>query len=185
MKKPYCFADETGQDTKGKFFLVSILLKEQEGSDGLEKKLLAIKSSAKGLFLKWKKLSFETKISLLDKLSKLPELKGSIFYSVYQDSVAYTSLVSLSIAKAVLSKSEGESITTVTIDGLNDKDREIVSHELKKLKIMYRKIRGLKDEQSVFLRLAHVFANFLRDFEEKQKYAVEAMVKLRQIVSKV
>ena len=45
--------------------------------------------------------------------------------------------------------------------GLNDKDRDIVSHELKKLKIRYRKIRGLKDEQSVFLRLAHVFANFL------------------------
>ncbi len=66
-----------------------------------------------------------------------------------------------------------------------NKDREIVSHELKKLKIRYRKIRGLKDEQSIFLRLAHVFANFLRDYEEKQKYAVEAMSNLKQIVSQV
>lgn len=184
MKKLYCFVDETGQDTKGEFFLVSIVLKEKAELEGLEQKLLKIESS-NSRFLKWKKLSFEDKINLLDKLAKIPELKSSIYYSVYQDSLAYTPLVSLSIAKAVLAQGDDETITTVTIDGLNDKDRDIVGHELKKLKIRYRKIRGLKDEQSVFLRLAHVFANFLRDYKEKQKYAVETMINFKQIVSEV
>lgn len=183
MKKLYCFVDETGQDTKGKFFLVSIFLKEKEGLDILEQKLLKIEASS-GRFLKWKKLSFENKVSLLDKLASTLELKNAIYYSVYHDSLAYTPLVSLSIAKAILAQGE-ETITTVIIDGLNDQDRDIVSHELKKLKIRYRKIRGLKDEQSVFLRLAHIFANFLRDHKEKQKYAIEAMAKLKQIVSEV
>lgn len=184
MKKLYCFVDETGQDTKGEFFLVSIVLKEKQDLDDLEQKLLKLES-ASGKFLKWKKLSFKDKNNLLGNLGKIPELKNTIYYSVYHDSLAYTPLVSLSIAKAVLAQGENETITTVTIDGLNNKDREIVSHELKKLKIRYRKIRGLKDEQSIFLRLAHVFANFLRDYEEKQKYAIEAMSNLKQIVSQV
>lgn len=184
MKKLYCFVDETGQDTKGEFFLVSIVLKEKDELDGLEQKLLKIESS-NDRFLRWKKLSFEDKINLLDQLGKISELKKAIYYSVYHDSLAYTPLVSLSIAKAVLAQGGDETITTVTIDGLNDKDRTIVSHELKKLKIRYRKVRGLKDEQSVFLRLAHIFANFLRDYKEKQKYAIEAMTSLKQIVSEV
>ncbi len=184
MKKLYCFVDETGQDTKGDFFLVSIVLKKKAELDDLEQKLLKIESSS-GRFLKWKKLSFGDKVNLLGKLAKTHELKSAIYYSVYHDSLAYTPLVSLSIAKAVLAHGDNETITTVTIDGLNDKDRDIVSHELKKLKIRYRKIRGLKDEQSVFLRLAHIFANFLRDYKEKQKYAVEVMANFRQIVSEV
>lgn len=184
MKKLYCFVDETGQDTKGEFFLVSIVLKEKEGLDDLEHKLLKIESSTKR-FLRWKKLSFDDKVMLLGTLGKIPELKNAIYYSVYRDSLAYTPLVSLSIAKAILAQNSAETITTVTIDGLNNRDREIVSHELKRLKIRYRKIRGLKDEQSVFLRLAHVFANFLRDYVEKQKYAIKAMAHLKSIVSEV
>lgn len=184
MKKVYCFVDETGQDTKGNFFLVSIVLKEKEGLDTLEQKLLEIESST-GRFLKWKKLSFEDKIIFLDKLKGLTDLKNAIYFSVYKNSMAYTPLISLSIAKAILAQPSKEIITTVTIDGLNDKDRIIVSHELKKLKIRYRKIRGLKDEQSVFLRLAHVFANFLRDYKENQKYAIEAIGGFNRIISEI
>lgn len=184
MKKLYCFVDETGQDTKGEFFLVSIVLKEKEDLDDLEKKLLKVESSS-GRFLKWKKLSFGDKVQLLDELGKIPELKNAIYYSVYHDSLAYTPLISLSIAKAILAQDKDKTISTVTIDGLSVKDREVVSHELKKLKIRYRKIRGLKDEQSVFLRLAHVFANFLRDYKEKQKYTVPVFSKLKHVISEV
>lgn len=47
MKKLYCFVDETGQDTKGKFFLVSVVLKGEEGLNDLEQKLLKIESSSR------------------------------------------------------------------------------------------------------------------------------------------
>jgi len=41
------------------------------------------------------------------------------------------------------------------------------------LKITYNNIRGMKDEQSTFLRLADCIAGLLRDYIEKQEYAVE------------
>jgi len=37
MQKLYCYIDETGQDTKGKLFLVSIVIQEQEREELREK----------------------------------------------------------------------------------------------------------------------------------------------------
>lgn len=42
---------------------------------------------------------------------------------------------------------------------------------MKKLKIRYKTIRGMKDEQSVFLRLADSMAGFVRDYIEQKPYA--------------
>lgn len=187
MVKLYCFVDETGQDTKGAFFLVSIVLKERKNLEILKEKLLVIESSDKKSFSNWKKLSFEKKATLLKKLANIKELYGSIYYSVYQASTTYIPLTALTIAKAVLNKQTGgqDYIVTIVIDGLNDKERETVSHELKKLKIHYRKIRGMKDEQNIFLRLAHFFASFLRDYKEKQKYAITAIKAFKGVVNEV
>lgn len=132
----------------------------------------------------WKGLPFGTKVNLLEKLSIVTRLSKTIFYSTYENTAAYTPLVALSIAKAILAKCKN-CVTTIIIDGLNDKDREIIRGELKRLKIKYKKIRGLKDEQSIFLRLAHLFANFIRDYKEKQKYATKLMTGFKQIVSEV
>lgn len=185
MVKLYCFVDETGQDTKGAFFLVSIVLKERKNLEVLEKKLLAIESSDKKPFSSWKKLPLKKRTDLFRKLAKIKELHDSIYYSVYYNSRIYTSLTALSIAKAVLSKNTNDYIVTVVIDSLNNKEREAVSRELKKLKIHYRKIRGMKDEQNIFLRLAHFFAGFLRDYQEKQKYAIAASKMFKGIISEV
>ena len=81
--KLYCYVDETGQDTHGAFFLVAIVLTEHEGLAVLEKQLLAIESSGRGRFLKWRKLSFEAKSELLQQLAsrdapQAREISGSL-----------------------------------------------------------------------------------------------------------
>ena len=55
-----------------------------------------------------------------------------------------------------------------------------VRKELKKLKINYRKIRGMKDEQDPILRLADSIAGFLRDSLENQSYAKSILDKFRR-----
>lgn len=97
-------------------------------------------------------------------------LKNSIYYSIYKDTKAYIPLISLTIAKTVLSKNITNYSVNILIDGLKDKEMEKVRKELKKLKIIYNRIRGLKDEQDIILRLADSIAGFLRDCAEKQKY---------------
>lgn len=172
VTKLYCYVDETGQDTGGELFLVAVVLKEINGLEALEKKLEEIETKTGKRQSKWKKISRDIKKKYLEELIQIKELKNSIFYAIYQASKEYSKLTSFTIAKAVLAKESNNYNYTVTviIDGLNDKERDVVREELKKLKIKYRKIRGMKDEQSIFLRLSDAMAGFLREVYEGEEY---------------
>lgn len=176
--KLYCYVDETGQDTEGRFFLVAVVLKESKELEVLEQKLEDIEKRSGKKQLKWRKIKNEIKKKYLEELLKVPELKNAIFYSIYENTKAFSSLTSLTIAKAILAKENKEYTATVIIDGLNDKERERVGNDLKKLKIKYRKIRGMKDEKSIFLRLADAMAGFLREVKEKEPYTKELTKRL-------
>ena len=187
VKKLYCYVDETGQDTKGKFFLVAVVLEEKEDLEILQSKLDEVEKSTKKNRLKWTKAPFKVRVEYLLRLADIRELKGSIFYSAYQDTKEYIPLTSLTIAKAVLSKEEDDYTVTIIIDGLKDREMQDVRKELKKLKINYRKIRGMKDEQDPILRLADSIAGFLRDSLENQSYAKSILDKFRRakVITKV
>lgn len=168
MKKIYCFVDETGQDTLGKFFLVIVVALDSEILEVTEKQLLKIEISSKKGLRKWKLISNDKREKYLNGILGLKNLRGSIYYSVFHESKEYSSLTSLAIAKvAVLYK---ESLLRIIIDGLNAKEKENTSHQLKKLGIKYDKIRGMKDEQNVFLRLADIMAGLTRDYVETGKF---------------
>ena len=139
-------------------FLVAVVLKEINGLEILEEKLEEIEKRTGKRQSKWKKISRDIKKKYLEELIQIKELKKSIFYATYHASKEYSKLTSFTIAKAVLAKESTNYTVTVIIDGLNNKERDVVREELKKLKIKYRKIRGMKDEQSVFLRLADAMA---------------------------
>lgn len=178
-QKLYCFVDETGQDTKGDFFLVAVVLKEAEDLETLQDKLEEIEKLSKKN-LKWSKSSFKVRELYLTQLISLKQLKNAIFYSTYQDTKAYIPLTSLTIAKTILSKNTKNYSVNILIDGLKDKEMEEVRKELKKLKITYNRIRGLKDEQDVILRLADSIAGFLRDCMEKQEYTKPILKKFKE-----
>lgn len=170
VTKLYCYVDETGQDTKGELFLVAVVLKEFSGLETLEKKLEGVEIRTDKRQSKWKKIGRDIKKKYLEELIQIKELKNTIFYAKYQASKEYSKLTSFTIAKAVLAKESKNYTVTVIIDGLNDKERDVVREELKKLKIKYRKIRGMKDEQSIFLRLSDAMAGFLREVYEGEEY---------------
>ena len=141
----------------------------------LEKKLTAVEERTQKKQLKWKKISRKIKQTYLEELLKIKELKNACYYAKYEASKEYSKLTSLTIAKAVLTKESENYTVTIIIDGLNIKERDVVRKELKKLKIKYRKIRGMKDEQSVLLRLSDALAGFLREVIEGEKYAKSFM----------
>ncbi len=171
--KYYCYADETGQDTNGRFFLVAVVIKESEKIENLEKQLLSLEKSSGKRIAKWRRTDLKAKKLYLNGLLELTELWGSICYSSYENAKNYTPLVSLTIAKALLQKTPDDRIVRIIIDGLNNKERDVVRSELKKLKIRYDNIRGMRDESSVFLRLSDAIAGFLREVWEKVPYTKE------------
>ena len=121
----------------------------------------------------------ESRIRYIKEIAKIKNLQYSLYYSVYTETKEYIHLTTLSIAKAILSKDIDEYAATIVIDGLTKKDTEKVKKDLKSLKIRYDAIRGMKDEQSAFLRLADCMAGFIRDYREKKPYADELFKVLR------
>ncbi|MBI2335052.1 DUF3800 domain-containing protein, partial [Candidatus Daviesbacteria bacterium] len=74
-KKFYCYVDETGQDTKGKFFLVTVVVKDQQDVNNLQEQLEGIEKLTKKK-LKWSKSSFKTREKYLLQIAKINKLKG-------------------------------------------------------------------------------------------------------------
>ena len=71
-QKLYCFVDETGQDTKGDFFLVAVVLKEAEDLQLLQDKLEEIEETSKKN-LKWSRSSFKVREIYLKQLMTLKQ----------------------------------------------------------------------------------------------------------------
>jgi len=182
MQKLYCYVDETGQDTKGKLFLATVVLKGKEQLDILRIKLEEAEKSSGKKAAKWFKMSFQVKEAYLLELLKIKELRSTVYYSSYYGIKEYYPLISLTIAKSIIFQKLDDYEATIVIDGLKNTETEGVRRELKKLGVHYRKIRGMKDEQEILLRLADSMAGFLRDAIEGQKYAQKYLVLFKKMI---
>jgi hypothetical protein len=183
MKNLCCFVDETGIDTEGRFFLVVCILIDQRDQEAIEQKLEELEKTTRKGNYKWTRAAFDRKEQFLEKLAALRELKGCIFYAVYHETREYTTLTALTIAKAALTKTERsreDYQVNVIVDALSRSDAQKVRFQVKLLKIHYRVIKGLKDEQSTLLRLADSVAGFLRDCQEGKAYTVPHLKRLER-----
>src|ERR671926_256689 len=97
MKNYYCFVDETGQDTKGKFFLVSVVLIPQDLLQVIESKLVTIEKKTNKNKKKWSRTTRNIKKQYINELITITDLKNSLFYSSYTDTKEYTALTALAL----------------------------------------------------------------------------------------
>jgi hypothetical protein len=102
--KLYCYADETGPDTKGKMFLVAVVITTSELREIIERNLEDLElKSGKGI-LKWRVTSIPKKKSYLLGILRIDALQASLFYALYRDTKDYLKLVALTIAQAIIKK---------------------------------------------------------------------------------
>lgn len=172
MKKLYCYVDETGQDTKGEIFIVSVIIAQKDREEinkFLEK---TEKETHKGK-TKWVKTKKEFKISYLKKILDSSKFKNKIFYSFYQNTSAYKEITLLTVASAInFIKKESLYKASIFIDGLSKADVFRVGVGLRRIGVRTEKIRGVKDENEALVRLADAVAGLIREGREKQDYAV-------------
>jgi len=169
--KLYCYADETGPDTKGKMFLVAVVITTSELREAIERNLEYLEGkSGKGI-LKWRLTSIPKKRSYLLGILRIGALQGSLFYAVYRDTKDYFKLIAKTLANAVIAVSGGRDYqATIYIDGLRKTEITQVVNFLSMEGIKRRKVKGLRDESSAYIRLADALAGFFRDYEEGESY---------------
>lgn len=170
----YCYADETGPDTKGKMFLVAVVITTSKLREVIERSLEDLEEkSGKGI-LKWRLTSIPKKKSYLNGILRIDALQASLFYALYRDTKDYLKLVASTIAQAIIAFSENKDYqATIYIDGLRKTEITAVVRFLSAESIKRRKVKGLRDESSAYIRLADALAGFFRDYEEGKPYTKE------------
>lgn len=172
MQKLYCYVDETGQDTGGRLFLVSVIITEKEQQE-LREKLEIIEKQTKKRFSKWIKTKKDIKRKYLQKIIETNLFKNKIFFAHHIQTKAYTLATIDTTAKAISRKALREYEANIYIDGLSRTERRRFASELRKLRIKVRKVRGIRDQSDAFIRLADAICGFVRDYLEEEKYAQE------------
>jgi hypothetical protein len=171
-QKRYCYVDETGQDTEGEFFFVAVAI-FGEDRDRLRRDLAIIEESSGRNAKKWTRSTRKQRETYMRSVLGHSEFAGTLYYSAYRGARAYTDLTILSAAKAINTHTAKPHTATILVDGLDRSAERRFAGTLRKLRISVRKVRGLKDENDVFIRLADSLAGFVRDSVSRDEYLLE------------
>jgi pimeloyl-ACP methyl ester carboxylesterase len=164
--KLYAYADETGQESAGRIFLVAVVVVGRE-RDALLPWLEDLEARTGKGRRPWRRSRPAARTAYVERILAEPRLAGSIFYSAYAGIRDYRDLTLVTIANAVAAHAAGRRFkVTVIIDGLRRDEVHAVSVGLRRLRIPVRKVRGARDESNALGRLADAMAGFVRDAEE-------------------
>jgi Xaa-Pro aminopeptidase len=158
----YCYVDETGQDTKGGLFVVSVVI-----SDSAREQLIAALEtietrSGKGR-VKWMKVRHRQRLAYITDVLSAPQFAGTLFFSMYTGTRAYMATTVLTTAKAILRAERSQTPAVVYVDGLPKSRLRWFGVELRRMSIRTDKIVGVRKEESdALIRLADACCGFVR-----------------------
>lgn len=173
MSKIYCYVDESGQHTQGDFFSVSVVIvKTVEMRDEGERMLLEAERTTEKGSTKWTKTHHRKKARYLRTIATVAELKNCLFYSIYTDTRDYVGATVDAIARVLQQHVPDTEIhgLIVVVDGLDKREKQQVAKRLKQARVVYKKVRGAKDEGSAWIRLADAIAGFSWDVYKNKPY---------------
>lgn len=167
--KLYCYVDETGQDTQGELFIVSVVITGTERDRAIELCEAIEQASGKGR-VKWVKARYDRRLAYIRLVLREPAFQGNLYFVIHQDAKDYLSLTIQTIAGVILAHAQQPYKVTILIDGLPHSRRREVGSRLRRLGIRTRKVRGVrKDEHDALIRLADALCGFVRAAIEGQE----------------
>lgn len=168
MDKLYCYVDESGQDTKGTLFIVSVVLVADQ-REHVARICEAIELETGKGRVKWIKTRYDRRLAYIRRIFGEPSLKGRLTYAHFEGSTDYLSLTIWAIAQTILASTSNAYKATVFIDGLPRSQYRDVANRLRHLGIAVKKVRGVKhDENDALIRLADALCGLVRSAAEGQ-----------------
>lgn len=164
MQKLYCYVDETGQETKGTVFIVSIVVLDKERDQILKlcEQLEIISGKRKD---KWGSAKHDRRMRYLRHILADDRLKGKLRFSVSRHTREYDVSTLNGIAKAVLWDKPKNFTSVIYVDGLSKTKRRQYAIGLRRCGLPIRKVMGVaRDESNALTRLADaIIAGFVND----------------------
>src|SRR3989344_7571985 len=148
IKKLYCYVDETGQDTEGKLFIVSVVVASNERDELMKLCEKIEKESGKGKF-KWGKAEKKLRLDYLKRIFETKIFKGKLRYSVFRDTKDYDLATIVAVSSDLHFKEPAQNYTTlVYVDGLSKSKRHEYGSQLRKLGVPTKKVQGVTKDRS-------------------------------------
>jgi len=158
----YCYVDETGQDTLGRLFIVSVVIAASE-RDALAAELENIERFTGKGKVKWIHTRHQARLAYIEAVLSASAFRNTLYFSAYHDTKSYMALTVLSTANAILRADGQSSQATVYVDGLPKARIRWFGVELRRLSIRTRKVAGIRREESdPLMRLADACCGFVR-----------------------
>ena len=165
-KRVDLYVDESGQDTRGKLFVVAIVA--VENSDEFRQYCESFEvSSGKGK-VKWRSAQRERRLAYLRAvISGAASLGVTLFYSVSRRTTDYDSVTIDGVAKVTRRLRVPGARVYVYVDGLAKSKCNVYKNRLRRLSCPVKKvIRIAKDENEPLVRLADALAGASAELEK-------------------
>ena len=158
----YCYVDETGQDTDGQFFVVSVVISDSRRGELIAALEAIERRSGKGN-VKWMKVRGGQRLAYISEVLGSPLFKGSMYFSRYTGTKAYMATTVMTTAHAILRARQSATPAVVYVDGLPKSRLRWFGVELRRLSIRTDKIVGVRrKEADALIRLADACCGFVR-----------------------
>jgi len=170
--KLYEYVDESGQQTAGKYFVVSVMV--TRGS--LTRKLLGIEKLSKKRNFKWQGSNYQYRRNYIERLARLEGFAA--YYSEFSKRKDFMVMTALTAASAI--REEGSKKTEVYVDGL----RRSEYHKFKKL--MKPTATGVyihgvrKDENNPHIRVPDALCGLISDAAEGNDWSINMVARLKR-----
>lgn len=179
MATVFEYVDESGQDTAGLFFVVSMLIVGAE-REKVTKILEQIERQTKKENRKWSGSDPRYRQAYIERIANLSVLKAKIFYEMFFDSKEYLAMTATAAADA-LRKYGASTKVIIFVDGLRESAVPKFRRQLKPSVNISVKVRGVrKDENNAFIRLVDAICGLVRDAYADQEWAVKTLQPLKQ-----
>ena len=174
-QKFFCYVDESGQDTQGKLFIVSIVVAAWERDQLIQVCETIEQETGKGR-VKWIKTRYSQRLAYIRQVLSKPIFQRKLNFAVYRNTRDYATLTTQTIAQALSVTGENDYKATILIDGLPRTQERLVGNQLHKLGVHTKKVRGVKkDENDALIRLADTVCGLVRAATEGQA-AMQALL---------
>lgn len=162
-QKLYCYVDETGQDTEGELFIVSVVVTKKDREEIIQSLEKLERETGKGK-TKWIRTKNEFKAAYLERILNSKMFKNKIYYSLSKETKSYKEVTLITVASAITAAKDQEDYQAlVFIDGLSKSEIPRVGSSLRKIGIHTEKVRGIKDENNAIIRLADAISGLIRE----------------------
>lgn len=171
--KLYCYVDETGQDVRSPDFIVVTVIASTD-LESLRTELQKIEQESGKRRRKWTSATVAQRLAYVERVLNISGFQDTIFYSKFPKPTQYPDSTFLAISQALKSVAGDQLFQAhVFIDGLSLSERQRGAKYLRAFNRGVKKVRGLRDENDEFIRLADTFAGFVRAHFEGADYTTQ------------